>query len=217
MPYVVGRSGERLDVNTAIEAEVGGRTEPKAKLLIEKAEGVRKWNALKGKVDGGAIYVEEVFEKSRKLLFKYEAEELESRESTFYFDLIDPKTLVNEGKIGVTLRLADTNEPFEITKNDLIKLKASPEMMAYVSKRMNFSGVSQVEEWLSDMDTEKAKKLLEKVIVDLRELTLPYEVSRITAALQQQISEIELEVKRRKIEFVNAIERIVEERFQPIG
>ena len=98
----------------------------------------------------------------------------------------------------------------------MTKLKASPAMMAYVSKRMNFSSISQMEEWLSDADSGKAKAILRDADEKLRELTLPYEVTRITATLQAQIREIDEEVKRRKIEFVNAIEQIVKERIQII-
>jgi hypothetical protein len=216
VPNLESRCGEKLDVNAAIEAEAGGKMAPRAKLLIEKAEGVKKWNALKDAVDDDKIFLEDVFKKSTKLLFKPDAEARGAREFAFSFDLVCPKCLVMEGKIGVALRLADAVEPFEITKADLMRLKASPEMMAYASKRMNFSGVAQMEEYLSDMDSEKGKAVLQSAIDGLRELKLPYEVTYITATLRSQMSEIDAEVKRRKVEFVNAVERIVEERTQII-
>lgn len=208
-PKILCRCNYGMNANEIVEREKGAHLTQNLKDYEAETGKDRKQGALTRKGLANEITNDGYLLETKRYAAKVKPM---PREATHYIDVTCPRCQTPLGRLEVTLRPVNNNPPEILTKLELANMKTSPEMMAFVSKRMNFGSVAQLEEWLSDADSEKGKAILRDADAKLRELQLPYEVTRITAALQAQIIEIDTEVKRRKVEFVNAIEKVVDER-----
>lgn len=212
------RCGNVVDLNEIADREIGSKLGIALKNIEEKLHWEKEWNSVSKKAIAGKILIDKFFEKQVKLWAQYQKNEVDwsSRAVSYSADAICPKCQTNLGKLTVTLTVVNAPEVIDLTKKQLIGLEASKEMLAYASKRMNFRNVEQLKAWRDNADAEQAKAVLEKAIADLNGLDISYEVSRITGKLASQIKEIDVEIRGRKVEWVNAVEKIVKERIRII-
>ena len=206
------RCGNIVDMNDVADREVGGKLSVALKNMDDKLAWDREWNANIEKALKKDVSLDKFYEKHLRLWSRYEQKDWGARDISYSADAICPKCQTNLGKLTVSLRIVNAPEAMDITKIQLMNLKASPEMMAYISKRMNFGSVEQLKEWLTYDDAEQAKAILWKTIIELAELRLPYETSRITGKLTDLINEVDTEIHKRKIEWIDAVEKVVKER-----
>jgi len=206
------RCGNIVDMNDVADREVGGKLSLALKNIEDKLAWDRAWNANIEKALKKSISLDKFFEKQIRLWAQYEVKDWGARDVSFSADAVCSKCQTPLGSLTVTLRIIDAPEAMDVTKNDLINLEASTEMLAYVSKRMNFTSVEELKRWRNYDDAEQAKAILRKTITELGELRLPYETSRITGKLMELINEVDTAIHERKIEWLNAVEKVVRER-----
>jgi hypothetical protein len=206
------RCGELVDLSRIIDEENGLKLTRALQNIEGKLGWGKRWNILSHKVVEGKISLDSFFEEQVKLTKHYRKEWDLPSEVSISTDAVCPKCHSSIGQVTTILRRVNEPEIMDFTKQQLTNLEPSKSMLAYASKRMNFGSVEQLEAWLADADAGKAITILEKTIDEINELALSYDASLITADLRRQISHIQEETRRRKVEFVNAVERIVQER-----
>lgn len=217
VPKKACRCGNVINLSEVADKEIGARLISSLKTLEERAEWYRKWNALMEEALDGIILLDKFYERYVKLIGRHDTEVQGLKEAAHSVDVACPRCLTLMGKLSVTLRLINDAPAVELTKNELISLKPSPEMFAYASKRMMFSSVEQLKVWLADEDMQKAKKVLEKAIIELDALALDDKTGKIKGDLQSEIGEIDRESRQRKVDFINAVEKIMKERIQVVA
>jgi len=206
------RCGAVVDMNEVGDREIGSKLSLALKNIEDKIQWTKEWNANIEKALKKDISLDKFLEKQLRLWTRYEEKDWGGRDVSYSADAICSKCQTNLGRLAVTLRIVDAPEPMDITKNQFMDLEASPEMLAYTSKRMNFTSVEELKQWRNYDDAEQAKVILRKTITELGELRLPYETSRITGKLTDLINEIDTAIHQRKIEFLDAVEKVVKER-----
>jgi len=206
------RCGAIIDISETAETEAGLKLSVALKNVNGKIAWIKKWNALAQKVLAGKVSLDKFFEEQIRLLNQYREREWGARNISQHVTITCPKCSTFMGKAEVTLRPVNEPELKEITKKQLAGLKPSRGMMSYASKRMNFGNVEEFEVWLSDKDAKQAKEVLRNAIAELENFNLSYEISLVTSELQSQIVKIDKETERRRMELVNATEKIVKER-----
>jgi hypothetical protein len=212
VPKVRSRCGYDFDTGAFADREMGAQLTQWLKEFEEIAEQDERQEKLDEKGRRNEISLDGYDAEQLKLFGKWDAEMRGRREATKTADISCPKCLEFLGKLSVTLTPVSDTPSGGLSMDELIKMKASPEMTAYLSKRMRFGSVAQLENWLDDSDMRKAQKVLEKAIVGLDELALDDKTSYLKGDLQRQIGEIDAESRRRRVEFVRAVETAVKER-----
>ena len=206
------RCGNVVDMNDVADREVSSKLSLALKNMDDKLAWDREWNSLIEKALKGDVPLDKFLEKQIRLWARYEAKDWGAKDVSYSADAICFKCQTNLGRLTVTLRIIDAPEAMDVTKSQLMDLPCSPEMTAYISKRMNFTSVEELKWWRDYDDAGRAKAILRKTIEELGELQLPYETTRITGKLTDLINEIDTAVHERKIEFVDAVEKVVRER-----
>ena len=206
------RCGNIVDLNEVADREIGSKLGIALKNIEDKLAWTREWNANIEKALKKEVSLDKFFEKQLRLWARYEQKDWGARDISYSADAICTKCQTNLGRLTVTLRIIDAPEAMDVTKPQLIDLPCSPEMIAYISKRMRFGSVEELKQWRDYDDAEQAKSILRKTISELAELQLPYETSRITNKLTDLINEVDTAIHERKIEFVDAVEKVVRER-----
>jgi len=201
-----------VDMNDVADREIGSKLSVALKNIADKLAWTKEWNSIIEKALKKDISLDKFLEKQLRLWARYNEKDWGARDISYSADAICQKCQTSMGKLTVTLRIIDAPEAMDITKNQLIDLQTSNEMMAYTSKRMNFANIEELKLWLDYEDAERAKGLLKKTIAEFDGLRLPYEVSRITQKLMDLIGEIDASIHERKIEWINAVEKVVKER-----
>jgi ribosomal protein S4 len=211
-PKIKCRCGNDISVRKTADHELGSKLTLSLKELTDMAGWYKKWNSLMQEALDGKINLDKFYERYVKLIGRFDTEVQAPREATHSAPFVCGRCQTPQGTISVALRLIDDAPALELTKDDLMKLKPSPEFFAYLSKRMAFSSVEQLKNWLDDKDMTRAKGVLQKAISELGELALDYDTSSIVGAIQSQIEGINGEARRRKIELLDAAEKVTRER-----
>lgn len=213
------RCGAVVDMNDVAELELGTKLGIALKSIDGYLKWLKAWNAIHRKALARKVSLDKLFEKRIRLYARYLNRENEwgSSDVSFSTNAICPKCLTSVGRLTVTLRVVDLPEVLDLTKQQLAELEVSKEILAHASKRMQFNSVEALKAWRDNADAEKAKRVLQEAITQLKELALPYETSKITGTLTSLITDIDKEAHMRKIELVDAVEKIMNERVHPIA
>jgi hypothetical protein len=206
------RCGNILSMNDIADREIGSKLGIALQNIEAQLAWTKEWNANIEKALKKDISLDKFFTKQLRLWSQYEAKDWGAKDVSYSADAICQKCQTNLGKLTVILRIVDAPEAMDVTRSQLIDLETSNEMIAYTSKRMNFANIEELKQWLDYDDAERAKALLKKTIAEFNGLRLPYEVSRITQKLSALIDEIDTAIHERKIEWINAVEKVVRER-----
>ena len=211
------RCGNIVDMSKVADREIGLKLGIAVKNIEDQLAWTREWNANIQKALKKDIKLDKFFEKHIRQWARYEAKDWGARDVSFSVDAICPKCQTNIGRLTLTLTVVDAPVAMDIAKTQLIDLEASPEITAHISKRMNFASVEELKDWLDYSEAERAKNILRKTIAELDELRLPYESSRITHKLMESIDELDVEIRKRRVEWIDAVEKVVKERTTIIG
>jgi hypothetical protein len=207
------RCGAEVDLSKIIEDELGGKLTQALYKLEKKRDWDKKWEVLSRNVVDGMISLDNFFKEQLKLMRQYKEQEWElPRDISHNCHAFCPRCQTRLGEVTATLRRVDEYEPADFTKPQLANLQPSKEILAYVSKRLNFNSIEELEDWLAYDTAQKAVAILEKTIFEIENLNLEYNESKIAGNLRSQIHLIEDEKRRRRMELVAAVQRIVEER-----
>jgi len=205
------RCGALIDLSQIAEENLGLKLGIALKNIEDRIQWTKRWNANIEEALKKKILLDKFLNKQLRLWAQYEEKDWEATEASYSTNAVCSRCQTSLGELVVMLTV-NAPEALDLTKNQLIDLPCSPEMLAYVSKRLGFASIEQLKEWRDNADAEQAKAILRKTITELDDVNLSYETSRITGTLTTQIEEIDNEIRGRCVEFVDAVERVLKER-----